>query len=171
MNIRELKAAVRSRIWDVMSTNGWGELDDFSLELSDKIATKMVAHRAVGLADVVSETKTNFFSANSISKNRFVKEIKIELSDLIDMYRPLKKGKRTKLKQTLDIPRKDFLDEVKMKVLRMQDGCCARCGKLMSVIDWDHKDGDRSNNDISNARALCPNCHAIISRKRKMGVE
>ena len=27
--------------------------------------------------------------------------------------------------------------------------------------DFDHADGDRSNNDISNAQALCKNCHGF----------
>jgi len=28
------------------------------------------------------------------------------------------------------------------------------------IWDYDHKNGNRSNNKISNCQALCPNCHA-----------
>jgi hypothetical protein len=170
MEFSELKASVRSRIWDAMTHNNWKELDDFSLILADKIASKLIARRAVNLTRIVSSTKTNFFTANSVSKKSFVAEVKIVLSDLITMYRPMKKRKFTRPTKSKDVPRIDFTDGVKRKVLRNQDSCCAKCGVLMSVIDWDHRDGDRSNNDISNARALCPNCHSRISRKRQMGI-
>jgi hypothetical protein len=170
MEFSDLKASVRSRIWDAMTHNNWRELDDFSLILGDKIATKLVARRAVNIANIVSNTSTNFFTANSISRVHFVAEVRIALSDLTNSYRPLKKRKITKFKKSKDIPRVDFTDEVKRKVLRNQDSCCAICGNLMTVIDWDHKDGYRSNNDISNARALCPICHDKVSRKRQMGI-
>lgn len=32
-------------------------------------------------------------------------------------------------------------------------------------FDFDHIDNDRSNNDFSNCQALCPNCHAIKTRR------
>lgn len=43
---------------------------------------------------------------------------------------------------------------------------CKRCG----IIEWegeklslhlDHIDGDNTNNEISNLRLLCPNCHSL----------
>ena len=32
------------------------------------------------------------------------------------------------------------------------------------VWDYDHKNGDRSNNKLINCQALCPNCHAKKTR-------
>ena len=32
---------------------------------------------------------------------------------------------------------------------------------MLNVVDWDHKNGKRSDNTESNCQALCPNCHAI----------
>jgi 5-methylcytosine-specific restriction endonuclease McrA len=32
------------------------------------------------------------------------------------------------------------------------------------VWNYDHKNGDRSNNKITNCQALCPNCHAKKTR-------
>lgn len=34
------------------------------------------------------------------------------------------------------------------------------CKRNTGVWDYDHKNGDRSNNKKSNCQALCPNCHA-----------
>ncbi len=67
--------------------------------------------------------------------------------------------------------RRGFVDSVKKEVLRLQDHKCNVCNRLLDVVDYDHKDGDSSNNDISNCQALCPNCHAKKSRKAQMGLD
>ena len=33
--------------------------------------------------------------------------------------------------------------------------------KLLNIVDYDHKDNDKSKNNESNSVALCPNYHAI----------
>jgi hypothetical protein len=33
-------------------------------------------------------------------------------------------------------------------------------------LELDHKDGDRSNNELGNLRLLCPNCHALTPTYR-----
>jgi 5-methylcytosine-specific restriction endonuclease McrA len=50
-------------------------------------------------------------------------------------------------------------------VLRKQDHRCAKCNRVLNVVDYHHKDGNRSNNKESNCQALCPNCHADITRR------
>lgn len=43
---------------------------------------------------------------------------------------------------------------------------CEECGfvpKAMVQLQIDHVDGNRSNNDPSNLRTLCCNCHALKS--------
>ncbi|MGI0013662.1 MAG: HNH endonuclease signature motif containing protein [Nitrososphaera sp.] len=164
---------MRSRIWDVMNANGWRELDDFSLELSQKIAEKMVARKRITLSQIISSVRTNFFTSNKISRAKFKRELYDATRDLTELYVPVR-GKKIQKSVRLDqkeLPRNDFSEDVKKQVLRNQDHCCAICGRLLNVVDWDHKDGDRSNNDISNAGALCPICHASISRKRQMGIK
>lgn len=61
--------------------------------------------------------------------------------------------------------RKGFSQNIKENVLRKQDHKCAHCKKLLNVVDWDHKNGNRSDNRESNCQALCPNCHAIKTRR------
>ena len=60
--------------------------------------------------------------------------------------------------------RKYFTAEVKRKILKRQCHKCAKCNWNAGVFDFDHKDGNRSHNKISNCQALCPNCHARKSR-------
>jgi len=62
--------------------------------------------------------------------------------------------------------RKQFLKSTKDKALKIQRNRCASCGKKSKLWDYDHIDGDRTNNDISNCEALCPNCHAKKTRKK-----
>ena len=41
---------------------------------------------------------------------------------------------------------------------------CTVCGFMPQVaaqMDWDHADGNRNNNDDSNLRLLCANCHRL----------
>ncbi|HXT84859.1 MAG TPA: HNH endonuclease signature motif containing protein [Verrucomicrobiae bacterium] len=61
--------------------------------------------------------------------------------------------------------RKYFPQHIKENIIRKQDHKCAHCKKLLNVIDWDHKNGNRANNKESNCQALCPNCHAIKTRR------
>jgi hypothetical protein len=63
--------------------------------------------------------------------------------------------------------RKGFPKHVKESILRKQGHKCAHCRKLLNVVDWDHKNGDRSNNQENNCQALCPNCHAVKTRKEQ----
>ncbi len=60
--------------------------------------------------------------------------------------------------------RKYFPAEVKRDILKKQRHKCAHCKWNADIFDFDHKDGNRSNNKMSNCLALCPNCHARKSR-------
>ena len=62
--------------------------------------------------------------------------------------------------------RKQFSKATKDKALKNQRNRCASCGKKSKLWDYDHLDGDRTNNEISNCQALCPNCHAKKTRKK-----
>lgn len=150
-----------------MYKNNWKELDDFSLCLSENLARKIIKRKIrIGIS-ILYDIKTSFFKINNVTKKQFVKELIDEISDLLQQYKPIKQKRRISKDDYKKIPRENFSEDTKIRVLRNQDHRCARCGKILDVYDWDHTDGDRSNNDISNCRALCPSCHAIITRRRQ----
>jgi hypothetical protein len=60
--------------------------------------------------------------------------------------------------------RRYFSVEARRQVLKNQNYKCAICKRNTGVWDYDHKNGDRSNNKLSNCQALCPNCHAKKTR-------
>ena len=66
-----------------------------------------------------------------------------------------------------DLPRKGFSDSTKEEILRIQNHRCADCNRVLDVVDFDHIDADKTNNDITNCQALCPNCHAKKSRNER----
>jgi len=63
--------------------------------------------------------------------------------------------------------RKSFPKTTQMTSLSEQKTRCNICGKKSDIWDFDHIDGDSSNNSLSNCQALCPNCHAKKTRKTK----
>jgi hypothetical protein len=166
----ELKAAIQSRIWDIMHRNNWHELDEFSITLSDKLARKMVtsqAHVDLIISNVLPSVKTNFFRINNITKEDFTHELTEELGYVHELFKPPRIRRGKKKREYSAVLRRDFSEETKLEVLRKQDHRCALCRRLLNVVDYDHIDGDRSNNDISNCQAICPYCHAIKSRKKQ----
>jgi hypothetical protein len=60
--------------------------------------------------------------------------------------------------------RRSFPESVRQQTKRDQNYKCAICKKGAGVWDYDHIDGNRSNNRPNNCQALCPNCHAKKTR-------
>jgi hypothetical protein len=60
--------------------------------------------------------------------------------------------------------RRDFPAEVKKQKLHDQNYKCAICKRSPGVWEYDHIDGNRSNNKSRNLQVLCPNCHAKKTR-------
>ena len=63
--------------------------------------------------------------------------------------------------------RKRFTKNTKLAVLQSQNNICRLCGHLLDVWEYDHIDGNKANNLISNCQALCPNCHARKTKDEK----
>jgi len=62
--------------------------------------------------------------------------------------------------------RKQFSTRTKKWILEFQDNRCKLCGKKSKHWDFDHINGDSSNNTKENCQALCPNCHAKKTRNK-----
>ena len=65
------------------------------------------------------------------------------------------------LSKSFGAKRRNFSEVVRKEAIRKQNGKCNMCkGKLMAYnIDLDHKNGKRSDNNLSNCQVLCVSCH------------
>ena len=65
-------------------------------------------------------------------------------------------------KRMVYLTREPFSELVKQTTLQNQDGKCNMCNISLNkyVIEYDHIDNDRTNNQLSNCQALCINCHS-----------
>jgi hypothetical protein len=71
-----------------------------------------------------------------------------------------------KLKKRTNVTRKGFSQMTRERILIRQNYRCVHCRKVLTVIDYHHKNGNRSDNKENNCQALCPNCHAIKTRNK-----
>ena len=60
------------------------------------------------------------------------------------------------------LKRKSFSQTTQEITIIKQDNRCNMCSNKLDVINFDHTDGNRSNNSIINCQALCPQ----LSRKK-----
>lgn len=65
---------IQSQVLDFLNKNGWQDLDDFSLRLTDGLyETLTCSELNFGtLKELLEEVKTNFFIINKVSKKQFV---------------------------------------------------------------------------------------------------
>ena len=73
------------------------------------------------------------------------------------------------LEKSLSKPkdRRSFSKSTRANVLKMQNNRCKSCAKKLDVRDFDHIDGDSSNNSLENCQALCLDCHRKKTQKIK----
>jgi hypothetical protein len=110
---------------------------------------------------ILKKGPENQNTLNSITINQigFIIMILWSISGILVLIKKKKKYKYTE--------RKGFPEYLKEEILQKQKYKCAHCKTYLRVREFDHKDGDRSNNDISNCQALCPTCHSLkTSRDR-----
>ncbi len=63
--------------------------------------------------------------------------------------------------------RRSFSKVTRNRILTKQNHKCIICGNNFDAKDFDHIDGNISNNSLENCQALCPNCHAKKTRNNK----
>ncbi len=59
------------------------------------------------------------------------------------------------------VVRRGWNEQEKEQVRNRQDGRCKKCGNIPPRWEYHHRDGNRSNNSMSNCEGLCPNCHSV----------
>lgn len=72
---------------------------------------------------------------------------------------------RSYYEETPYLERKPFSRYVKYEILERQQNRCAMCNDKLFYPHFDHIDGNRSNNKLTNCQALCPNCHELKTRR------
>ena len=72
-------------------------------------------------------------------------------------------------KRMVYLTREPFSELVKQTTLQNQDGKCNMCNMSLSnyVIEYDHIDNDKTNNQPSNCQALCANCHSEKTKRSR----
>jgi hypothetical protein len=71
------------------------------------------------------------------------------------------KGRSKSKPEPKKIVRHGWTEVQKEKVRYRQDGKCSSCKRPPPRWEYDHIDGNKSNNDLDNCQGLCPNCHSV----------
>jgi hypothetical protein len=75
------KSRIRSQLWDFVKRNGWRDQDDFTLRFAEKLfqADRNPSIENPEVAAFLSGIRTNFFTANKLSKQEFLRKLRKEL--------------------------------------------------------------------------------------------
>jgi len=113
------------------------------------------------LLDKILPGLSNIIDVKKLGLNLY-EEAAVEIASklILDSEKKEKKASRKD-------SRKAFSRATKKLVLISQDCKCASCKNRLEAVDFDHIDGNRSNNLASNCQALCPNCHARKTRQMR----
>lgn len=82
-------------------------------------------------------------------------------------------GRRKALKGRSKIGTKEYrssCETCRRKAHRAKKGYCEKCLTVpedKKLLDVDHIDGDRSNNDSSNLQTLCKPCHKVKTKENR----
>ena len=89
----------------------------------------------------------------------------IRMADVLDLLEHFLKIYEKSLEKPTR--RRSFPKVIKNRILAKQNYKCIICGNNLDAKDFDHIDGNSSNNSLENCQAMCPNCHAKKTRKNK----
>ena len=78
------------------------------------------------------------------------------------IYAIIQTEKKQHKERMVYLTREPFSELVKQTTLQNQDDKCNMCNMSLNkyVIEYDHIDNDKTNNQLSNCQALCINCHS-----------
>jgi len=117
----------------------------------------ILAKRIKKLLDSVVPYSSNFVDLSFIPISNDTED---KLSKAIKLVESSQKSKPKSAK------RRQFSKRTKLLVLIYQGNRCKSCSQSLDAVNFDHIDGNSSNNHIPNCQALCPNCHAKKTRKK-----
>jgi len=117
----------------------------------------ILARRLLKLLDDFIPGASYFVDPSMLPISNETEEILSKAIKLVESGQKKSKPKSAK--------RKEFSKRTKLLVLISQRNSCKSCGQSLTKVDFDHIDGNSSNNDFVNCQALCPNCHAEKTRK------
>ncbi len=69
--------------------------------------------------------------------------------------------KETNIQSEENKIRKGWTELEKEDVRIRQHGVCNKCGRPPPRWEYHHRNGNRSDNNLSNCEGLCPNCHSV----------
>lgn len=112
------------------------------------------------------------YSNTSGSMKEVIKNILIERNINYDHFTPSKSNKKFHVYTDEELFSKNspysnntMLKErfIRLNLKEYKCEFCGNCGEWNGkklILQLDHIDGDHSNNEVSNLRFLCPNCHS-----------
>jgi len=146
-------------------------LDEANLERFKEIeeANRLQVERERELIRIQQQESTQFSDEQTIYISIGIVAIIIIVGIIIGVSR-----KQSEPESYQDTPRLNFSSDVEEQTLKNQDRRCNDCqtpiGEVRGRIVWfdyDHKDGNHSNNEPSNCQALCKNCHQMKTERER----
>lgn len=121
----------------------------------DEKIKKLEEEKTEGGFSGLSASFKGYFVKNYSKKREInkIKELQKEQESRIDEWKENPEGIFNKIL-------KETISEIKEVRIR-QDGKCAICQKPPPRWEYDHIDGNRYNDILSNCQGLCPNCHSV----------
>jgi 5-methylcytosine-specific restriction endonuclease McrA len=144
---------------------------------------KEILKTSHSLAQVLKALNLQPEGGNYRTLKRFIKENDLDVSHLTG--KGWNTGSRSKIcnpaKPLIDILKKNTrYPSHKLKQRLIKDGFkehkCENCNLThwldnLIPIELDHIDGDHDNNELSNLRILCPNCHSLTPTYRGKNIK
>lgn len=124
---------------------------------------------SVSIRQVLSKLGLVAAGGNYASIHRLIQELELDTSHFTGMLWSKGKilGKKFPLEDYLSNRRTIQSHKLKLRLfsegfkLKICEGCTLTTWKGLPIsLELDHVDGDHDNNELSNLRVLCPNCHS-----------